>query len=1276
MIVGSREPGRREARRPVRGSRAGAVLLAAALLPAGLVAQGIPVTVGVGAIETGAGAFDLPITVDMSARAEKLGSFVVTLRWNPAVLQFQGGVSGTFGEITVNQDSVAAGLLTLAGANPAGLDALITLGVGRFAVLTSDTTTFRVGVQELYAAGTFADLTGSAVALDRLFCGSLAGRWGDVNGDNAVNGADALIVLTESVGLDVSPFAMGFGDVDSSGVRNPRDALIILSYAVGINTDPFRVGQAVGGAVCAAPGAQTYAVNPASAEALVGQDVSYFAFGLDSTGAALALRNVTWTSSNGTVASIGADGYATVLGGGTTTISALQNDTVIATATLSATAARRTYWVDALAQNARNQLGSPAHPFADLATAVASAGFGGAELDTIRIRPGRYAGARIDRRVAVIGDTIGGGSLPRLVPATPGAAYDTVLVVDGVGHAELRDLLVDTAAIGVVSLATDTLVLRGVEIRGTGAGLAGLRADGARLVHVARSRVIGTPSSQYTLADGIMVLNTDRLVIDTSTVSDFTSDGVYALSVDTIVVRGSTLRRNAGSGLVIWTPDSASAARLTFSRNRVEQNLYGGVTGSYVADAQFDHNVFVGGGYADEGVALTGHRATTAAFLADSFDIRDGGWLALYTFDSLLIDSVRIARTDVYGTDLWDGRVGVLRNSIFANVWDTGLYFGGRGSDTSTFLMRNVSFVGRGGASDYYYYGSGVEADDAVLDVQDGRFSGLYYALSSSSGPVRGRRLSFTDVGYGVYGSCLEGASTLDSVVARRVAYTGAYLYGCGGTSTLTLDVDSLEVEDGESGLEAYGFRRVAVARSRLSQLYQGMYAQGDTVLVDAVDTDIHDDSGIYLAADSLGSVTNSTAACTNQAVGFEIYGPASWTVQANAAGGDCDYGLGLFASRDLVARGNSVGGSGDYGIWSSQTVAGRHRLVGNAVTGSFRNGSVRLYGSTAVRSASVFDSNTVSAGVEAGIYSDLADTLIIRDNTVSGIAPGICCLSYEGGIVVVGQAPTGGGVVDIRRNRLTRNHRGLVLARDFSDSLTAVTVDSNRIVGSDTTGLLVTAYSRILARANLIDSTRAVGVFVDRFSTGAPGDTALVVLSGNNITRNGTYGVYNEDGTGTQSGLIDARNNWWGDVDGPRGAFGNEVSVTGDSVSRGVLWSPWLTAPADEIAPAPPPALLVAAPRAPSGRAPTRAARPSVTTRAVPESDRPTALAPRARAGDDAWATLLAEADRALASRASLRSDRQREREARRDADAARRAELEAAAQARRARPAGEERP
>ncbi len=66
---------------------------------------------------------------------------------------------------------------------------------------------------------------------------------GDVNGDQAVNSTDALVVLSGDVGIQIPQYCpANCGDVNGDGYVNSTDALIILSYDVGESV-PFPVGQ-------------------------------------------------------------------------------------------------------------------------------------------------------------------------------------------------------------------------------------------------------------------------------------------------------------------------------------------------------------------------------------------------------------------------------------------------------------------------------------------------------------------------------------------------------------------------------------------------------------------------------------------------------------------------------------------------------------------------------------------------------------------------------------------------------------------------------------------------------------------------------------------------------------------------------------------------------------------------------------------------------------------------------------------------------------------------
>lgn len=76
------------------------------------------------------------------------------------------------------------------------------------------------------------------------------GLLGDVNGDDAVNSTDGLVMLSYDVGLPLPQpimdrIAIGFGDVDENGSTNSTDALVTLTWEIGLPV-PFPVG----GPVC------------------------------------------------------------------------------------------------------------------------------------------------------------------------------------------------------------------------------------------------------------------------------------------------------------------------------------------------------------------------------------------------------------------------------------------------------------------------------------------------------------------------------------------------------------------------------------------------------------------------------------------------------------------------------------------------------------------------------------------------------------------------------------------------------------------------------------------------------------------------------------------------------------------------------------------------------------------------------------------------------------------------------------------------------------------
>lgn len=68
------------------------------------------------------------------------------------------------------------------------------------------------------------------------------GSWGDIDTDTRINSRDALIALSNAVGMPTGGFDVARGDVDADGQVTSRDALAMLSSSIGLSTDGFRVG--------------------------------------------------------------------------------------------------------------------------------------------------------------------------------------------------------------------------------------------------------------------------------------------------------------------------------------------------------------------------------------------------------------------------------------------------------------------------------------------------------------------------------------------------------------------------------------------------------------------------------------------------------------------------------------------------------------------------------------------------------------------------------------------------------------------------------------------------------------------------------------------------------------------------------------------------------------------------------------------------------------------------------------------------------------------------
>ena len=414
------------------------LVLAIGLMPGLLGAQAVPVRLGGGLSSFTGVPFDVPIEIDWSARADRLGSFTAALRWDPAVLRLDAAGAGTFCAVTVNADSSLQGVLKIAGANPNGATGRVVVGTVRLSPLQTTSATIVLDVRELAAAGpAFTNALSDAAPENGLYCPA-RGYWGDPDGDRSSGSRDALLALSAAVGLDVSAFPeIGLADVDASTALEARDALIILSHAVGIDVSSFRVMRiAVGG--CGSEAVVSYAVAPETATVAVNQGF-FLQLRATALGASRAIPDVFWRSSNPSVLLVQQDGQAFALAPGTATVIGKSGLRDSAVATLSVVARRSVHRVDAAAVVNAIRLGNTEYPFASADEASLAAQDG----DTVLMQPGRYLEEAVFlRSVTVLGAASGVRILGRGLSSTALSFY-------GAGANLVQNVAIDSSNSGI-----------------------------------------------------------------------------------------------------------------------------------------------------------------------------------------------------------------------------------------------------------------------------------------------------------------------------------------------------------------------------------------------------------------------------------------------------------------------------------------------------------------------------------------------------------------------------------------------------------------------------------------------------------------------------------------------------------------------------------------------------------------------------------------------------------------------------------------------------------
>jgi hypothetical protein len=1167
--------------------------------------------------------FDVPIVADWGGRLDKLGSFAVTLRWDAAVLRFDFGAPGSFGTLEANTDSAAFGVLKLAGANPAGVTGLVTLGIGRFTPLTAATTAVTLQLGDIFSsAPDFANLFGSTDVQSGLFCPA-RGHWGDPDQDRGAGSRDALIALSEAVGLDVSAFPEhGLADVDADGSVKARDALIILSYAVGLDVSGFRMLRIAVGS-CGSDQTTMYTVSP-DGETLVARAGTELRFMLRATsgGVFRTLPDVFWRSSDANVLAILPDGRGVPVGAGSVVVTGKSGQRDSATATMTVVVRRTHHVVDALAISAPNRLGTPVYPYATLVEASAAV----SEGDTVDVRPGRYAdGAAFSVGVVVLGQTVGAKTV---VLAGGDDFYGAALMFTGGGRAEVHNVDAERVGVAVAGVGVDTLVvdsLRYLEGAGYCGDYAVAAADIWRL-EVRRSSLRG--GGQSTGCAGAIGVNGNArvIVVDGVTATDFAYGALTAASVDSVVVVNSRLNDNSGYAIDVGSsrfggsngevPQPVSTA-LVVEGSRLLRNIFGGgIYGTNLRAGRVAHSVIES--VENDGVYLRGTSDTTDRFdlVADTIRGVENYWITSYDVDTLRVDSMVVLQTqEGYISGYRSARV---TNSLLDDVesgssaiWFDGDYVSPAVVDNVT-IRGSVSCQRCANALQFYAAPSTVERltvsnmDHGVQALYAGGSvahstmantnTGVYaYDNGGAVSRVLVRAVTMTNVGYGV--QSYYGAAVVDSLDFTG-GYTGVLtsvnIYGPSGADSVT----NSTIRDAVTAIELADPWVVAVGNTIVRPSNYGIRTSGNGTPQDSA------------------FIVNNTITCdaagASGASGIYGYG-SSYRVVGNTVAG-CSAGLYLSSTTggSAVVRDNVVSQPPQTGNFAITVPAPlRSEIVGNTVLGGGNAGAIYVNGFyySPVPYARV-DSNTIRGGRVRAIWFEYTDTLVARGNLIDTVRT---TTSYSNGAIGIGIVGATYGSARIVENRI-RHVQGDGLYLDHLGSALLV-VDSNAISTSDTTAIRMVTGLMSMTGNNITGNAR-YGLWNLAF-----GSTQEV--HGNAFQGNGLYAVKAEDGA-----IVNVNSNWWGAPAGPNNpgadsVYGSVVDSTPLPGMPGLLTpsapAPILTAyvaplrsvgRAAAAAPAAP--RTVAAPVAPARheRRPERAMSPQTTAR---QSRRPALPAPLA---------------------------------------------------------------
>ncbi len=932
---------------------------------------------------------DVPVTVDMTgAPGRSLGAYRLRLVTDPAQLSYSQVLSPSgFAEPLVNTDSVySSGVLKLTALRPGGATGVITLFTIRFYVYTDAApSAITLDLQELTEAGTFADLLPLAQVVDGVFCRSL-GTWGDTDFDGVSNSRDGLIALSKVVGLPADTLVVdtifngegydydtllivqsALADVDADGNVTSRDALIILSNSVGLPVTGFRIGLPAAGA-CGTGAASTLVVLPDSIELQRGQQVQVQVQARDESGRVVPAASLTWRSSNSVVAAFVNDYYnprVEARDAGVAVLTAELGPGVRGTLKVVVLARRRNWFVDVgRSLYAPTQTGTAALPFAFIGDAMSVASDG----DTVHVAGGVYE-ERVSASVSVVllGDSLNRPIIDSRLDGCP--SCQTVSAGSPAGTMELAHLIVRGNGIyleGHANIVRDVRVDSAFGDLGEGGGVPAIEI-------LSQASVQGAARPGPRAAPGQRDLG--RAVVENVVINRYNDDGIEIDQADSAFVRNNQiLRDSVGTYPYCGSPQAITVSSVNFSevRNNVITNAQcvgievlhdagrAVIAGNRVTNAAgagirvsapivvLEHNAVrnVGTptlytGYARGIEVSTNFAVVSLTSLGDTVIGSDhtgfSATAAVGTIDSLVVDTTgRDSSFGSYGLELQSGRY-TLRHNHLSNTLQ------GDGMNICGDIRMEVTTIGN--------------------RISNARYNGINIAECGESGSRPDTLISVHDTvsvtGIGIY------ADQLTLVQVDSADLTGQLTVYQGGVHVNggRLVVRDSRIRGFEAGVAAYnGERTVEIRRNAFIANGNGVYLDtplDSTVIVgNTVDSSSTTGLEMYFGAaarvDSnvvrvsglngirLGNLTGQTSVSGNTVdstalEAIHVYSGLTARVTRNTITRSGLSGLLLAAMSDTVfATGNTITGSGVDGIWvyASLVHADSNKLAANTNNG------------------------------------------------------------------------------------------------------------------------------------------------------------------------------------------------------------------------------------------------------------------------------------------------------------------------------------------------------